>query len=146
MKKASWIVLVMAVAPLVLGSASSMAISYWASPSADLITPSAALDSLEIDREVATALRGRRGTAAALGLAWATLLLWVVLGPYRKGQTWAWWAILTSVAVFAAGGALRLPSLGTSQGVSSGVILLVIVVAGLLLDVRRVLPGDRSAR
>ena len=146
MKKASWIVLVVAAASLVLGSASSMAISYWASPSADLITPSATLDSLELDLEVATALRGRRGTAAALGLAWATLLLWVVLGPYRKGQTWAWWAILTSVAVFAAGGVLRLPSLGTSQGVSSGVILLAIVVAGLLLDVKRILQANRSAR
>ena len=107
--------------------------------------PSVALDSLGVDPEVATALRGRRGTAAALGLAWATLLLWIVLGPYRMGQTWTWWAILCSVAIFAAGGALRFPSLGTSQGVSTGLFLLAIVVVGLLLDVRRVIPGSESA-
>ena len=145
MKQASWILLTLAVAALALGSAASMVTAYWASPSADLITPSVALDSLGVDPEVATALRGRRGTAAALGLAWATLLLWIVLGPYRKGQTWTWWAILCSVAIFAGGGALRFPSLGTSQGVSTGLFLLAIVVVGLLLDVRRVIPGSESA-
>ncbi len=137
MKIASWILIGLAILLFTLGSTASMVIAYMASPSLDAITPSATLDTLGLDSEVATAFRARRGTAAALGLSWAILLLCIILGPYRKGQVWAWWAILCSVAAFAGSTALRIPTLGTSQGVSTAVILLVVVVVGLLLDVRR---------
>ncbi len=137
MRLVSWILLTLAILLFALGSFASIFVAYVAPPSNDGITPSVTLESLGLDSDVATALRGRRGTAAALGMALATLLLCVILGPYRKGQVWAWWAILLAVAVFAAFTALRIPTLGTSQGVSTAVILLVVVLVALLLDFRR---------
>jgi hypothetical protein len=103
------------------------------------------LGDLSVDSEVATALRGRRGTAAAFSLAFTVFLLFTVLGPYRKGEVWSWWAILCSVAVLAGTTALRISALGTSQGVSTAGILFAIVVVALLLDVKRVTkPASQS--
>ncbi len=134
---ASWILLTLVTLLLALSSFASSMVAYVAPTSNDGITPSVTLESLALDPEVEVALRGRRGTAAALGLSLATLLLCIILGPYRKGAVWAWWAILVTVAVFAAFSALRIPTLGTSQGVSTAAILLVVVIVALLLDVRR---------
>lgn len=45
------------------------------------------------DSGVATALLGIRGTSAAYGAAFGVLFLAVVLGPYRRGDAWAWKAL-----------------------------------------------------
>ena len=137
MKTASWILLTVVALLIVLPSMGSTFIAYFGAASNDVITGSTTLEDLQINEEAATALRGRRGTAAAFGLGFATLLLFVILGPYRKGALWAWWAILCSTAVVAGLMLLRIPALGTSQGATTGGILLVAVLVGLLLDVRR---------
>jgi hypothetical protein len=41
--------------------------------------------------EVAVAMRAIRGTSAAYAAAFAALFLSIVLGPYRRGEVWAWW-------------------------------------------------------
>ena len=114
-----------------------MTIAYFAQPSADVLYASVTMQDLNLDPEVATVLRGRRGTAAALGLAFGTLLLFIIWGPYRKGDRWGWDAILSGIGVFAVATALRVVALGTWLGASTALIVLGIVVIALLLDVKR---------
>lgn len=141
MRTASWILLTLVTLLIALGGLGSTFIAYFGAPSADAITPSMTLESLQVGEETATALRGRRGTAGAFAIAFASLLLFVILGPYRKGSLWAWWAILCSTSLLAGFAALRIIALGTSQGVSTYGILLAVVVIGLLLDVKRLTSG-----
>jgi hypothetical protein len=137
MKTISWILLTVVVLLIGLAGLGSTYIAYFGAASNDVITSSTTLENLQITEETATALRGRRGTAAAFALGFVTLLLFVILGPYRKGALWAWWAILCSTATVAGFMLLRIPALGTSQGATTGGFLLVAVLVGLLLDVRR---------
>ena len=139
MKMASWIVLTIVGLLIALFSFGSMGVAYMGAASSDLITGTTSLADLSLSEDVATALRGRRGTAAAYGFAFATMFLIIVLGPYRKGEVWAWWALLCPTVVLVGILALRIPTLGASQGVSTGVVLLVAVGIGLLLDVRRLM-------
>ena len=44
-------------------------------------------------QSVATALRGIRGTSAAFAVAYGVLFLSIVLGPYLRGEGWAWWTL-----------------------------------------------------
>lgn len=92
---------------------------------------------------VLVGLRGVRGTSAAWGAAWAALYLAVVLGPYRRGDTTAWWGILASVLVLGAVAAARVLLLpGQPAGTGAPLLILAIVLVALLLDVRR-LAGTR---
>jgi hypothetical protein len=90
--------------------------------------------------EILTALRGIRGTSAAYGAGFAVLFLATVLGPYRRGEKGAWWALLAGAVVVVLISAARVPLLGIPFGsggsgpaaTQGGVILL-----ALLLDVGR---------
>src|SRR5260370_5848641 len=66
--------------------------------------------------DVATAIRARRGTAAAWAAGFATLFLSIVLGPYRRGDVWAWWTLLGGALVVALVLLARIPFLGTRGG------------------------------
>ena len=97
------------------------------------------------DSGVATALRGIRGTSAAFGAAYGVLFLAVVLGPYRRGEVWAWKALLVAGLTQFVLVLLRIPILGTQLGVSAAVTPVVLLVVGLLLDVGRLRgAGDRQ--
>lgn len=139
MKTASWILLTLVAALIVLGSLGSMFVAYFGDASIDVILPSTSLADLQVGNETAAALRGRRATAAAFGLGFSTLLLFVILGPYRKGGLWAWWAILCSTVAVSGIMLLRVPVLGISQGASTGGLILVVVLVGLLLDIKRLI-------
>ena len=89
------------------------------------------------DAGVATALRGIRGTSAAFGAAYGVLFLTVVLGPYRRGDVWAWKALLIAGLTQFVLVLLRIPILGTQLGVSAATTPVVLLVLGLLLDVGR---------
>ena len=91
---------------------------------------------------VGPALRAARGTAAGYAAAYAVLFLAIVLGPYRRGETWAWWAILAGALMLSALVALRVPLLDTQLGVGPVGIQLAVVLIALLLDMGRL----RSAR
>ncbi len=100
MRTVSWVLLAL-VGLATLGlSLVSANVAYRAA--GDQIGP-ATLDEVAAGRpEVATALRGRRGTAAAYAAAYATLFLFIVLGPYRRGDRGSWWALLAGSLVLAA--------------------------------------------
>ena len=136
MKKASWIVLALAGSLTLLASLASLSNAYF--NGADQIG-GVAIDVLaDGNPEVLTALRARRATAAAYASGFAAFLLLIVVGPYRRGDAWAWWAVLIgtlteTLLVFA-----RIPFLGTRAGTGPALIFLAVVAIGLALDARRV--------
>jgi len=118
-KKASWIILTLIGALTMVGSLVSLAVAYSSIP--DQIGP-ATLDELSVGRpEVAVALRARRATAAAYGAGFATLFLAIALGPYRRGEVWAWWALLAGTLVVSGLILLRVPLLGIQLGAAAAV-------------------------
>lgn len=138
MRKASWILLALVGALTIVGSLGSLMTAYRSGP--DEFGPGGpTVETLSAgNADVATALRARRGTAAAYAASYGALFLAVVLGPYRRGDRWSWWALLMVSVVLAILLALRVPMLGTQLGVAGGLVQLAVVVVALLLDVRRV--------
>ncbi len=112
MKTASWIVLVVVGFLTLLGSLNSARIAYRSNQDR---FGSVTLTEISAGKpDVETALRARRGTAAAYAAGFATFFLFIVLGPYRRGDRWAWWAILAGTLVVAVLIVLRVPFLGIS--------------------------------
>jgi hypothetical protein len=92
-----------------------------------------------------TALRGIRGTSAAFGAAFAVMLLGTVLGPYRRGDTRAWWTILLATLALALIVLARVPTLGVALGQGGTAMAFTLgglVVIALLLDVGRLSRAD----
>lgn len=90
--------------------------------------------------EILTALRGIRGTSAAYGAGFAVLFLATVLGPYRRGDRGAWWALLLATLAVVLIAVARVPLLGISFGQGgSGPALTqgAVILLALLLDVGR---------
>lgn len=127
MKTASWIILVVVGGLMLLGSLGSLAIAYGTGQ--DEIGP-ASLTELAAGRpDVATAVRGRRATAAAYAAGFATLFLVITLVPYRRGEVWAWWALLAGTLVVSALTLLRVFFLGIRLGSSATAPALVLLAA-----------------
>lgn len=136
MKNASWILLAVLAAAITLISLVSAAHAYRASDNYG-IGHSTVSKVAAGDAGVATALRGIRGTSAAYGAAFGVLFLAVVIGPYRRGEIWAWWALLIAGLMQFVLILLRVPVLGTQLGVSAAVTQVVPLIVGLLLGVGR---------
>ncbi|HEV8130334.1 MAG TPA: hypothetical protein VGQ81_03730 [Acidobacteriota bacterium] len=136
MRTVSWILLALVGLAILLGSLGSANFAYrtrqdsFANVTLDQLTAGQG-------REVAQALLARRGTAAAYAAGFAILFLFVVLVPYRRGEVWAWWAILAATLGLVALTAARIPFLGTRSGVGTAWIMLAVVGVGLLLDIKR---------
>lgn len=148
MKTASWIVLLLVGVLTLLGSLESLNIAYRTHQ--DRIASVTLTDLAAGKADVETALRARRGTAASFAAGFATLFLFIVLGPYRRGDRWAWCAILGGTLVVTALVLLRMPTLGIGLRSPGGgtatesLILLAVVVVGLLLGAGR-LKGASSS-
>lgn len=97
-------------------------------------------------QEVLLALRGIRGTSAAYAAAYAALFLSVVLGPYRRGETWAWWALLGSLLLQCVLVVLRVPLVGAHLGVSPALNQCGIGAVALLIDVSRLRSAPAGRR
>jgi len=149
MKTASWILLALAGALTLLLSLVSVGRAY--GTYRDQIGP-ASLSELSAGRpEVETAVRARRATAAAYSAGFATLFLLISVGPYRRGEVWAWWALLVGMLVVSVLILLRVPLLGirlagSSTAVGEGtavasLIQLLIVGVGLALGAGRLRQG-----
>ena len=89
------------------------------------------------DEQLVKALRGIRGTSAAYAGAFAVLFLAIVFGPYKRGETWAWWALMAACLLHAAIVLPRVVFVGTTLGVSPALQQDVVVIVALLLDVSR---------
>jgi len=82
-------------------------------------------------------LRGIRGTSAAYAAAYAVLFLAIVLGPYRRGDVWAWWALMAGIAALAGIVLLRMAFISSRLGIGAALIPTGLALVALLLDVRR---------
>ena len=89
------------------------------------------------DEQLVKGLRGIRGTSAAYAGAFAALFLAIVFGPYKRGDVWAWWALMAASSLFAAMVLLRLVFVGTTLGVGAATGQVFLTIVGLLLDVSR---------
>ena len=127
---ASWIILLVVLAAVALLSLQSLRIAYTGNQ--DNLITGFTLDQIrELGGEDAVkAFKGRRATAATWALGYALLALTVVLGPYRRGERWAWWALLISLGVSQLLSILRVPMLGLLAGAPG--ILLAFTLLGLL--------------
>jgi hypothetical protein len=135
MKTASWIVLAVAGALTLLGSLASLGNAYFKGPER---IGGVALETLANgNADVVTALRARRATAAAYGAGFAAFLLAITLGPYRRGDRWAWWAILIGTLTQTVLAMARVVFLGTTAGVAAALLTLVVVGIGLALGAGR---------
>lgn len=141
---AGWVLLLLLAAALTLLSINSTYIPLAAQP--DDVTPSVTVEDIGVKTspEVAAALRGRRVTAATWALAYGLLLWGVLLIPYRRGERWAWWAVLLSVVASQLLSLARIPMLDTQQGAGASVILIGVALVGLLLGARHVF-GKRDS-
>ena len=136
MKKASWIVLAVAGTAFIVISLVSAIHAY--NKGDDYGIGGVRVSKVAAGREaVATALRGIRGTSAAFAAAYGVLFLAIVLGPYRRGEVWTWWALFAGSLTVLAIALLRIPFLNTTLGVSAGATQFTLTMAGLLLDARR---------
>src|SRR5262249_39347431 len=136
MNKASWIALTVGGVAITLLSLVSAAHAY-------RTTDDYGIGGMRVskvaggDAGLETALRGIRGTSAAYGAAFGVLFLAVVLGPYRRGDVWAWRALLVAALTQCVLVLLRIPILGTQLGVAPALIQVSILVVGLLLGAGR---------
>ena len=143
MKTASWIILVVVGSLILLGSLVSLGRAY-ASPQDEIGT--ASLNEVSAGRlEVAAAVRARRATAAAYAAGFATLFLAIVLGPYRRGDVWAWWALAAGTLVVSVLILLRVAFLGTRLGAGPALVMLVVAGLGLALGAGRLAHGRPSS-
>ena len=143
MKTASWIILLIVGALTLLGGLGSLGVSY---VSAQDQIGTASLSELSAGRpEVATAVRARRATAAAYAAGFATLFLAIILGPYRRGDVWAWWALAAGTLVLSVLILLRIPFLGTRLGAAPALLQLVVAGIGLALGAGRLGHGRPSS-
>ena len=139
MKTASWVILTIVGALVVMASVTSAWLAY---SGRDYPIGSKPLAEIAAGHEgLGPAMRGIRGTSAAYAAAYGVLFLAIVLGPYRRREVWAWWAILGGVAALAIITALRIPTLGVALGVGGALIQLAVVMVGLLLDLARLRPA-----
>ena len=135
MKKASWIILTI-VGVLTLALSVASAVNAYSTN--DYLIGPARVSELGAGRpDVVSALRGIRGTAAAYAAAYGALFLTIVLGPYRRGEVWAWWVLLAGGLTQLAIALLRIPFLGTQLGVAAPALHFGPLIVGLLLDVGR---------
>jgi hypothetical protein len=139
LRTVSWVVLALVGLGVLLISLSSANLAY----RGDYAVGGVSIGEIASGRDaVLEGLRGSRGTAAAWAAAWAALFLSVVIGPYRRGDVATWWGILASVLVLGAVVGARVLFLKSQAGTGAALVILVAVLVGLLLDVKR-LTGPR---
>lgn len=142
---ASWVILIVVLAATALLAVQSLRIAY-TSPQ-DNIARAYNLDQVRATGgdEAVKAVRARRATAATWALGCGLLGLMVVLGPYRRGERWAWWALLLSLGLSQLLSLLRAPMIGTTQGTLASSVILALTLLALLAAVPRFFKRETVA-
>ena len=129
---ASWIILLIVLVAITLLSLQSLRLAYTGAQDT-LVTGYTTNQIREQGGEDAVkAFKGRRATAATWALGYALLGIAVVWVPYRRGERWAWWAILISIGLSQLLSLARAIMLGTTLGTGAPAIILAFALIGLL--------------
>jgi hypothetical protein len=134
---ASWVILLVVSGAIVLFSAQSLWIAYTGKP--DGLTREYTLTQIQEQGgdQAVKAFRGRRATAATWALGYALLALAVTWIPYRRGEKWAWWALLGSLGLSQFLSLVRAVMLVTGEGLNTPAILLAFSLLSLLAGAPR---------
>ncbi|HKY03614.1 MAG TPA: hypothetical protein VJQ56_01925 [Blastocatellia bacterium] len=132
----SWVILLVLAVLLVVLSLNSLRVGYG---SMDSITPNFELNQISqiAGTDVIDALRGRRVTAATWALASGVLAAFIAFVPYRRGERWAWWALLIALGTSQLLSLLRVVAFGSTFGSGAAATVLVFLLIGLLAGVPR---------
>jgi hypothetical protein len=82
--------------------------------------------------EAVKAFKGRRVTAAVWAIGYALLAIFVVLFPYRRGEKWAWFALLISIGLPQLASIGRVFILGSFLGAQPSLTVLAVTLLALL--------------
>jgi len=134
---ASWVILLIVSGAIVLFSVLSLWVAYTGKP--DGLTREYSLTQIQEQGgdQAVKAFRGRRATAATFALGYALLALAVTWVPYRRGEKWAWWALLVSLGLSQFLSLVRAVMLVTADGLSTPAILLAFSLLALLAGAPR---------
>ena len=143
---ASWTILLVVSAAILLISTQSLWITY--TGGRDGLTKEYTLAQIgeHGGDEAVKAFRGRRATAATWAMGYALLAIAVTWIPYRRGEKWAWWALLASLGLSQFLSLGRAIMLATTGGTAPPAILLAFVLLGLLAGAPRVFGESGLAR
>lgn len=118
------------------------AIGYILYPHAALQTASSALLGSEhalgsASDAVLRFIKWMSGVSAAVSLAWMVTLVLIVVGPFRRGELWAWQAITASVVLWFLVDSARSIEIGFSQNAMLNLVWLLMYVVPLIATYRR---------
>jgi len=129
-----WVMLLIMGVLLAVGGLESLLIAYRGGGA--LIAGMSTQELTSINPELPAALRDRRATAATLSFTCGVLAAWVALIPYRRGEKWAWWALLCSVGLGALLSIFRIQALGTRAGAGTAAVFLAWLLLALAISYR----------
>jgi len=141
---ASWVILLIVIGAITLLSLQSLRIAY--TNSRDTLTTGFTTEQIreygnqireQGGEDAVKAFKGRRATAATWALGYGLLGIMVVVVPYRRGERWAWWALLVSLGVSQLLSIARAIMLGTTVGLEAPSTILAIALIGLLAGAPR---------
>ncbi|HKP86026.1 MAG TPA: hypothetical protein VJZ26_08020 [Blastocatellia bacterium] len=135
---ASWVILLVVITAITLLSLQSLRVAYTGTQDILITRPALSDQIREAGGEDALKIiMGRRATAATWALAYGLLALAVVIVPYRRGERWAWWALLISIGVSQLLSVARVPMIGATAGAGAAGIILAFALLGLLAGAPR---------
>jgi hypothetical protein len=119
---------------ITLGGLTSMAEAYRAPE--DRIAGVSLADLAKLSPDLPNAIRGRRATASSFATSCGLLVCWISLTAYKRGEKWAWYALLSSLGIGTILSILRIPLLGMTAGAGSAAYMLGAMLIALLISFR----------
>jgi hypothetical protein len=142
---ASWVILLVVSVLIALASAGSLLQGY-SKTDENLSRDYSTVQMKEQGGEEAfKAFKARRVTAATWALAYALLAIVVTLVPYRRGEQWAWWALLVAIGVSQILSMARAITLMTTAGAGTAGVLLAFMLLGLMAGAPRMFGNKQTA-
>lgn len=135
---ASWVILLVVSVGIALVSMQSVFVAYGKSDENLTREYSTAQIREEGGEDAFKAFKGRRVTAATWALGYALLAIAVTLIPYRRGEQWAWWALLVAMGLSQILSIARAVTIPTTSGAGTSGLLLAFTLMGLMAGAPRI--------
>ena len=128
-----WSLLLLVAFLLAAGAVASLVTAY--ARGNDVIGGVSLNELAAVNPRIPEAIRGRRATASVYAFSCAVLLAWIALTAFRRGEKWAWRAILTSLGLGCVLSLLRIPLLGM-RGTADAIGILIVLAIALAVSAR----------